>query len=253
MVSRQPKGVPTGGQFAASAHDEASAALGGTVPVQDERLHIAGFMSESQADDVLWSLDKYSETGDDAMYERARSAFGDDDAFQAVFEHHQDSIATPFDEGDKWTRRRELVSDIRDIYASWRGHDEDKFREPSFGERADEARGKPVTEVNKMLRKEFKKASDSGYLPDGISVRVFKHNGEPRVEVSGVSPEQRLRGYRDGEDYTNTPERMRERPEYVELRRRVEAIAMTFAVDKTDHDSHDPVYLTWNKPIVQFA
>lgn len=252
MTARQPKGIPAGGQFAASAHDEASSSLS---PSQPEPLRVSGFISESQAEDILWSLDKYTETGDDAMYERARANLGedDDDVFQAILEHHQDESPVPYAERG-YDNRREITGDFRDIYGAWRSHDEDVYRAPAhFGARAHEAEGKSVTEVNKMLRDEFSRATASGYLPQGIGIRVFKHHTEPRVEVTGLAKEQRIRPYREGEDYTNTTERMRELPEFVELRNRITSVAHTFATDKTDRQSHDPVYLTKNMPIVTFS
>lgn len=251
--TRQPKGVPVGGQFAANTHDEAGASLdaspyapGGTADALTPR----GFVS----DDAIWKVERgLSEvrTGDESQgYADAMRALDVDDPDDPYFLE----VCAAYDDAmmhDDFPTL-EFAEDVRSLTFAYRGWNEDTYEEPTFGARSSEALRKPVAEVNRMLRQEFKDAQASGYLPETLDIRVFKHHSDPRVEVSGIPDEFRHRAFYEGETPQNTPERMRETPQFKELDRRLKAVAHTFAIDKTDHDSHDPVYLTSNMPIVTY-
>lgn len=254
-TKRQPKGIPVGGQFAANEHDEAPQELSSTIHPyapggSADTLSPRGFVPAG----TVWAVEKALEearAGDDEGYARAMEQLGVDDPDDPYFLEVSASYDDAATEEGTFPSGR-FTEEVQSLSVAYRGWNEDTYPEPSFGARADEAKGKPVTEVNRMIRKEFKDAQDSGYLPKTVDIRVFKHNGEPRVEVSGIPEEFRHRDFFVGECPHNTPERMRETPQFKELDRRIKAVAHTFAVDKTNRNSHDPVFLTWNMPIVTY-
>ena len=245
--TRQPKGVPVGGQYAENQHDEATSALspGGSADALSPR----GFITDDQIDDVRRALTDFR-LGDDDAWRIAGDALGADDPDDPYLQEVSAAFDDAHDENGVFDSGA-FYDDVRSLSVTYRGWNQDTFEEPAFGARADDAKGKSTVEVNKMLRSEFKSAQASGYLPEGITVKVTKSPaGEPRVEYSGVPAEFRHRPLYPGETSLDTPERMRETPEYKELDRRIRAVANTFAVDETDRNSHDPVLITRNMPIV---
>lgn len=251
--NRQPAGAPakTGGQFASGTHDETSAAL--VVAGRNSHpLAPRGFISVQDIDRIERGLEE-ARMGDFSVgYAQAMEALGvsdpNDECFLAISAAYDDDAVMDEDEFPAWQFR----DDVRSLVGAYHGWDESIYGEPDFGSRAEEVSGKTTTEVNKMLRREFRDAQRSGYLPESFKVNVTEGStGEPRVEYSGVPDEFRLRDYYPDENYITAPERIRETPEFQELDRRIRAVANTFATDKTDHYSHDPIFITKNKPIVQ--
>lgn len=245
-VNRQPKGVPTGGEFAANAHDEAAGTLapGGAMDTLSPR----GFISDAALQDVVSGLDRFR-AGEDSGWYEAGNVFDPVDPDTEVFVEVSAAYDDAYAGGD--FDRAAFYEEARSIVQAHQGWNEDSYPEPSVGERAAEVKGKPVTEVNRLLRGEFKQAQSSGYLPEGVNISVKKSaGGSPRVHVAGVPEEFRHRSLYAGETTMNTPERMRETPEFQELDRRVKAVARTFATPRSDpYSEYDD---SKNSPVVVF-
>lgn len=245
--NRQPAGVPTGGEFAANTHDEAAA-----LPAAPARVSVPGFISDEAIRKALYHMKSFSETGNEQDWDDARAAMPDleEETFNELFAEYEDMRSeeqhgngTPFDSGRFFDTAREMHL----AFAAW----DDSYTQPKWGARASEAKGKTTPEVNKMLRAEFKQAQASGYIPADLNISITANKGSgSRIVVSGIPEEARHRDFYPGETAQDTPERIRERPEFTELDRRLRAVASTFA--SSTGDRYSDSYTTWNDGTVVY-
>lgn len=240
--SRTPRGVPTGGEFAANEHDGAT----GSLPVEPARISVPGFVSDQAIRKVVHGFAQYAKTGEEEHIGFARAAVPDldDDIFQELHAEYEDmTTEQSFDSGMFFDTVREMHL----AHAAW----DDSYTPPKWGARAAEAKGKTTPAVNKMLRAEFAQAQASGYIPADLKISVAANKGSgSRITVSGISEEARHRDFYPDETPQNTPERIREHPEFTELDRRLRAVASTFA--SSTGDRYSDSYTTWNDGIVVY-
>ncbi len=250
QISRVPRGVQTGGQFAATAHHESDVRLGRHAAAAEPVRHVPASlrMAHFQDPNLVHNLDRAVRlAGQTPNYGYPREAFGDalnnldyetaDDFFnravgaegtpgyQAVLEEAAAADTAAHPGGALTGTYRPPLS------AHGQGYGQGTL---STGSKYTGYRD--ATEIAKDVRTEIKAATASNYLPAGLkySVRNDKYTGGQsiNVDIQGVSDEDRL-------DPTELDHRgnLAERAEAKDLRRRVEAIANMFNRQDVDSQS----------------
>lgn len=259
-INRQRKGIPAGGQFAATAHAEPALSLAAPVrgrraaPANNrnvpESLLMAHFQDPGLVNDLEWQIET-SLGVDDRYLDYKSETFGD-----TLGNLHYEEAANYFHkardakyEGGDW--KAVLVEAAAADTAAHPGgilkpgyrpplaSHQDGYQQGTLTTGANYTGYRDATEICKDIREELKKATAANYLPAGLkySVTNDKYSGGQAIHVSiqGVSDADRL-------DPTELDHRgdYATRAEAKELRARVEAI--TNAWNRTDIDSMSDYY-----------
>ncbi|MET4144262.1 hypothetical protein [Arthrobacter sp. UYCo732] len=253
-INRQPKGVPVGGQFAATAHAEPSLSLAPATtgrhsapatanrPVP-ESLRMAHFQDPRLASELEWEIERTVIAFSDAEMDYRAESFSDlvpnlqvEEAY-GYFNKARDAHHA----GQDW---KAIVAEAAaaDTAAHPGGTLKGDYRPPLATHQAGYEQGtlttgqkytgyRNATDICKDIRADLKKATEANYLPAGLkySVTNDKYSGGQSIHVSvqGVSDSDRI-------DHTNLNHRgdYAELKEAEELQERVEAI--TNAYNRTD-------------------
>ncbi|WP_235778854.1 hypothetical protein [Sinomonas notoginsengisoli] len=251
QTARQPKGIPVGGQFAATSHAEPQVSLGRhTGGVSDRHVPESLRMAHFQDPSLVPSL------------HRCLSLYAEDDSYAELqAENFSDALPNlPFEESrGYWTKAVDEYADGGDWEATLEeaaaadtdrhpgGKIKDGYTPPDVKRERGYGQGtlttgsrytgyRDATEVCKDIRAELKAATAANYLPAGLkySVTNEKYSGGQsiRVSIQGVTDADRLDPAEV--DHFGRPVEV---PEAKELRRRVETITKAFNRTNIDGQS----------------
>lgn len=89
----------------------------------------------------------------------------------------------------------------------------------------------PLKEVAKKVRQDLKDATKAGYLPKGLKYSVRKDNNSLYLEVLNLPPDDEV--YTIKKDFTGRDKKVL-KPEYEDLRRKLQAIHDSYNYDNSD-------------------
>ncbi|QOT19387.1 hypothetical protein [Paenarthrobacter sp. YJN-5] len=256
-MNRQPKGVPVGGQFAATAHAEPSVSLtSGTAgrhaasatpnrPVP-ESLLMAHFQDPKLIPDLEWMIER-SADADEMELDHRSEIFSDHVPNLNVEEAYGyfNKARREFVEGGDW-RATLAECAAADTTAHPGGTLKGDYQPPIATHQAGYMDGtlttgskytgyRDATEICKDIRADLKAAVAANYLPAALkySVKNDKYSGGQSITVTvqGVSDEDRL----DPTELDHNGDH-KKMPEAVELEKRVDAI--TNAYNRTDRGNN---------------
>jgi hypothetical protein len=255
-INRQPKGVPVGGQFAATAHAEPSVSLGRhAAPATSNRqvpesLRMAHFQDPKLVGELEWEVERSIGVSDGEADYRAES-------FSDLVPHlHVEEAYNYFNQaqaalvrGEDW---KAIVGEAAaaDTAAHPGGTLKEGYVPPVLEHQPGYQQGtlttgskytgyRNATDICKDIRTDLKEATEANYLPAGLkySVTNDKYSGGQSINVT-------IQGVPD-EDLTDPTEldvhgEYARRKEAKELEERVEAI--TNAYNRTDIDSQSDYF-----------
>ena len=236
--ARQPKGVPVGGQFAATTRAETGTTLGGP-PATDptDHVHALSELMDTYVAGFPHVADEATAIAQITPHVPARIAESLwQDALQAHLAGDEQARTGAFEKIAQWEARE----------ARWRN--DTSFVSPTFDVTEQGTNGpvvyttavggkytgwRDVASIAKDVRTDLKAAQAAGYLPDEVSFSVVtdKYSGGQalRVSVRGLSDDDI---YED--DLTSWSSGRRYSPTALEIRDRVGAIAGAYDSSTTD-------------------
>lgn len=255
-MNRQPKGVPVGGQFAATAHAEPSVSLGRhAAPATPNRpvpesLLMAHFQDPNLTNELEWQVERSMGVSDAEVDYRCES-FSDLVPNLQVEEAYGyfNQALNAFHRKEDW---KSIIAEAAaaDTAAHPGGALKGDYRPPLAQHQRGYQQGtlttgakytgyRDATEICKDIRADLKAATAANYLPAGLkySVTNDKYSGGQSITVTvqGVTDE-------DQKDPTELDHRgdYAKRKEAKELQERVDAI--TNAYNRTDIDSQSDYF-----------
>lgn len=260
-INRKPKGIRTGGQFAATNHGEASVSLAPApsgrraAPATSNRhvpesLRMAHFQDPQLVPDLEWEVEG-SMTGSEIEADYRAEAFSDHVPHLQVEEAYGyfNQARAAYADGGDW---KAVVAEAAAADTARRpgGSLKEGYRPPRPTHQAGYQQGTLTTgerytgyrnasEICKDIRAELKAATEANYLPAGLkySVTNEKYSGGQSINVTiqGVSDADRI-------DPTELDHRgdYAQRKEAKELQERVEGI--TNAYNRTNIDSQSDYF-----------
>lgn len=258
-MNRQPKGVPVGGQFAATAHAEPSLSLASTgrrsAPASSNRhvpesLRMAHFQDERLVPDLEWTVecslkgdatdaDYYCESfSDHVPHLQVEEAYGYFNKARNEAINGEDWKATIAEAAAADTARHPGGA-LKEGYLPPVLEHQRGYQQGTLTTGSKYTGYRDASEICKDIRAELKAATDANYLPAGLkySVTNDKYSGGQSISVviQGITDEERL-------DPTELDHHGQPKPlkEATELQKRVEAI--TNAYNRTDIDSQSDYF-----------
>jgi hypothetical protein len=255
-MNRQPKGVPVGGQFAATAHAEPSVSLGHhAAPATPNRpvpepLLMAHFQDPKLTGELEWIIERSVDASDAELDYRCET-FSDQVPNLQVEEAYGyfNQARNEFHRGGNW---KAIVAEAAaaDTAAHPGGSLKGDYQPPLAQHQRGYQQGtlttgakytgyRNATDICKDIRADLKAATEANYLPAGLkySVTNDKYSGGQSITVTvqGVSDE-------DQKDPTELDVHgdYAKRKEANELQERVDAI--TNAYNRTDIDSQSDYF-----------
>lgn len=235
--SRQPKGVPIGGQFAATARGETGTTLGGPAAAPVDHVEALGDLMETYVAGFPHVADEAAAIAEIAPHVPSRVAESLwQDALQAHLHGRTDERTAAFEKIAAWEERE----------ARWRN--DPNFVSPTYDVTEQGTNGpvvyttavgakytgwRDVASVAKDVRTDLKAAQAAGYLPADLKFAVVTDK-----YAGGQSMRVRVQGLTDADIYENDPTSWSSGRRYaqpaLEIRDRVEAIAGAYDRSTTD-------------------
>jgi hypothetical protein len=252
-MNRQPKGVPVGGQFAATAHAEPSVSLGrhaapATSNRHPESLRMAHFQDPKLVGELEWEVERSVGGISDAEVDYRAESFSDLVPHLHVEEAYNyfNQAQTALVRGEDW---KAVVAEAAaaDTAAHPGGALKEGYVPPVLEHQPGYQQGtlttgskytgyRNATDICKDIRTDLKEATEANYLPAGLkySVTNEKYSGGQSINVS-------IRGLSD-KDRTDTTELDRhgdfaQLKEAKELQKRVDAITNSYNQTNIDSQS----------------
>lgn len=256
-INRKPKGIRTGGQFAATSHGEASVSLAPApagrhsasatsnrnVP---ESLRMAHFQDPGLTQDLEWEIER-SLGVSDAEVDYHCEAFSDRVPHLQVEEAYTyfNNALDAFHRRDDWKAivaeaaaadtARHPGGSLKEGYRPQLATHQAGYMDGTLTTGAKYSGYRDATEICKDIRADLKAAVEANYLPAGLkyAVKNHKYSGGQSISVTiqGVTDEDRL----DPTELDHNGQ-YKEMPEARELQERVEAI--TNAYNRTDRGNN---------------
>ncbi|MCC3292524.1 hypothetical protein [Arthrobacter sp. zg-Y1110] len=246
--NRQPQGIPAGGQFAATAHGEATGVSLGKHAEPVHRIPEKLLMGQIQNDRLAFELEFQARmAADHGMPERYMENFVASTPHLPRGEAEElFYMAIDAEEADRRgfcetaaQRNTELHpgGSISPDYTPPGATVQQGYQQGVLETGGKYDRYRDVAAVAVDVRSELKAATQGNYLPKGLtySVRTSKFAGGQSLDITvqGLTDEDRL----DPEDYDEVYRLYGEKPEAKELRKRVEEIANAYNRSDVDMQS----------------
>ena len=254
-MNRQPKGVPVGGQFAATAHTEPSISLGQHAATSSNRhvpesLRMAHFQDPKLVSDLEWEIERsigvsdaevdyhceaFSDRVPHLHVEEAYGYFGQ--AMQA--KTRGEDWRTVVAEAAAADTERHPGGKLKDGYIPPIIDHQPGYQQGTLSTGSKYTGYRDATAICKDIRADLKAATEANYLPAGLkySVTNDKYSGGQsiRVSIQGVTDAERVDLSEPGRHggYAQLKEA-------TELQARVEAI--TNAYNQTNIDSQSDYF-----------
>lgn len=235
--ARQPKGVPVGGQFAATARGETGTTLGGHSPLPVNHVEALGELMDTYVAGFPHVADEAAAIAQITPHVPSRVAEALwQDALQVHLHGREDERTAAFEKIAAWEARE----------ARWRN--DPSFVSPTYDVTEQGTNGpvvyttavgakytgwRDVAAVAKDVRADLRAAQAAGYLPADLKFAVVtdKYSG-------GQSMRVRIQGMSDDDIYENDPTSWSSGRRYaqpaLEIKERVEAIAGAYDRSTTD-------------------